>query len=313
MPLRFKPIKKFIISFALSVLFLLLFSQLYAEDVSSRALDNPVLPACEQRAVARVIDGDTFELSAGAVVRLIGVDTPEIVDPRKDVQWFGLQSSNKLKEWVNGKTVCLRQDINKTQDIDKYGRLLRYVWVLESSTQTPGGGAHSDGLFVNEELIKQGYASAYTKYPFQYMESFRVYEKNAAKNNLGLWNKEKQKAWDRERDKNKAIAKTCVRADVICPEDALNYIGQYKTVRFFVTKSYDSGKAIFLNSKNDFKGYDNFTAVIFNSARRKFPSQASAFYMGRTVDVFGKIKEYQGRAEIILKKRSQIKIVHSDK
>ena len=312
MRIKLMSVYKLIIFSALSCLFLLLTSKLYAEDTSSRSLDNPILSACELQKVSRVIDGDTFKLSDGTVVRLIGVDTPEVVDPRKEVQWFGVQSSNKMKEWIDGRTVCLRGDINKTQDIDKYGRLLRYVWVLNNSRQIPGEQVQSDGLFVNEELIKQGYASAYTKYPFQYMKSFRDHEKNAAKNNLGLWDKERQEAWSRERERNRAIAKTCVRKDVICPEDALNYIGKYKTVRFFATKSHDSGKAVFLNSKNDYKDHDNFTAVIFDSARHRFPPQAPVFYMGRTVDVTGKIKEYNGRAEIILKKQSQIRIVTSD-
>ena len=50
--------------------------------------------------VTRVIDGDTIEIEGGQKVRYIGIDTPETVDPRKPVQCFGVQASNKNKELV---------------------------------------------------------------------------------------------------------------------------------------------------------------------------------------------------------------------
>jgi len=121
--------------------------------------------------VIKVIDGDTIEK-----VRLIGIDTPETVDPRKPVECFGKESANKMKELVENKTVRLER---KSEDNrDTYDRLLRYVYV--------------DDLFVNAEMIKQGYAYAYTKYPFdaQLMEEFKQYEKEARKNEVGLWSPE---------------------------------------------------------------------------------------------------------------------------
>ena len=268
--------------------------------------DEGEISKCNFQTASRVIDGDTFILSNGTKVRLIGVDTPETIDPRKEVQWFGREASKKLKEWIEGEIVCLRLDRDKTQDIDKYGRLLRYVWKHNANTE---------GFFVNAELIKQGYGFAYTKYPFQYLEDFRKYERQARKNNRGLWNEKKQEIWEKKIVKNKTFAKTCGKLDdVICPEEALNHIGKHKTVRFFVKKSYDTGKVIFLNSKNNFEDYDNFTAVIFKADRNKFPPQAADFYWGKTIDVTGRIKKYKDRAEIILEDISQIKIIssHSD-
>lgn len=76
--------------------------------------------------VVRVIDGDTIEIEGGDRVRYIGIDTPETVDPRKPVQCYGQEASNKNKELVEGKTVELEKDVSET---DKYGRLLRYVWL----------------------------------------------------------------------------------------------------------------------------------------------------------------------------------------
>jgi len=275
---------------------------------------------CNFQRVSRVIDGDTFELPDGTRVRLIGVDTPEILDPRKDVQWFGKEASKKLKEWIEGETVCLKQDRDKTQNMDKYARLLRYVWSGSTRTEkynttkkqafSLSESDESENFFVNAELIKQGYGFAYTKYPFQYLEDFRKYEREARENNRGLWDEKKYEVWKKEVEKNRIIAKTCGQVKTICPEDAINYIGRKKTVRFFTEKSYDSGKAVFFNSKNNFTERDNFTAVIFEKDKDKFPPEPADFYQGKTVDVTGMIKEYRGRAEIILKDKSQIKIIN---
>ncbi|HCC68439.1 MAG TPA: hypothetical protein DEP99_00915, partial [Nitrospiraceae bacterium] len=253
---------------------------------------------CDYRTVHKVIDGDTVKILINGdevKVRLRGVDAPEIGHPMMDVAWFGKEAARKLRKWVEGKTVCLKMDIDKTQDVDKHGRLLRYLWL--------------NNFFVNAELVKQGYAFAYTKHPFQYLEDFRKYVRDARKNNRGLWNTGKQKEWENKIRKNKEIAKTCGYKDTICPEEASNYISKAKTVRFFVRKSHDSGKAIFLNSKNNFEDPDNFTAVIFRDNRYKFPKEPAEYYWGRTIDVTGRIKEQEGRAEIVLKNPSQIKIL----
>ncbi|NUN50101.1 MAG: thermonuclease family protein [Candidatus Brocadiae bacterium] len=107
-------------------------------------------------------------------IRLIGVDTPETVDPRKPVQEYGKEASQFLKNLVQGEHVWLIFDREKA-DPDKYGWTLAYVH------RAP------DGLFVNLELVRQGYGFAYTKYPFQHMELFRYYEKAAREAGRGLW------------------------------------------------------------------------------------------------------------------------------
>ncbi|MEM5778101.1 MAG: thermonuclease family protein [Candidatus Aenigmatarchaeota archaeon] len=82
-----------------------------------------------------VIDGDTFKTSDGKIVRLIGIDAPEIGEP------CFLEAKEKLKEIVNGKIVRLEKDVKEK---DEYGRLLRYVYI--------------DNLFVNAEMIRLGFA-----------------------------------------------------------------------------------------------------------------------------------------------------------
>lgn len=121
--------------------------------------------------VARVIDGDTIELSDGSRVRYIGMNTPETVDPRKPVECFGKEAAAKNRELVQDKTVRLEKDV---ENRDKYGRLLRYVWV--SST------------FINLELVREGYARIYTFPPnVKYYEQFLAAEREAREAKRGLW------------------------------------------------------------------------------------------------------------------------------
>ncbi|MGC8944459.1 MAG: thermonuclease family protein [Minisyncoccia bacterium] len=121
--------------------------------------------------VTRVIDGDTIEIENGKKVRYIGIDAPETVDPRKPVQCFGIEAYKKNKELVEGKRVRLEKDVSET---DKYGRLLRYVYV--------------DKIFVNEYLVREGYAYVSTFPPdVKYQDLFLQAQREARENNRGLW------------------------------------------------------------------------------------------------------------------------------
>jgi len=123
--------------------------------------------------VVKVIDGDTIEIEDGQKVRYIGIDTPETVDPRRTVACFGKEASEKNRELIEGKTVRLEKDVSEK---DKYGRLLRYVYV--------------DDMFINEYLLSQGYAKISTFPPdVRYVELFLAAESQAREKNLGLWKK----------------------------------------------------------------------------------------------------------------------------
>jgi micrococcal nuclease len=127
--------------------------------------------------VVRVIDGDTIVVNDGTkslTIRLIGVDTPETVHPRKPVEVYGKEASQFTSNLLKGKTVYLEYEAGTSQQ-DKYRRTLAYVY------RAP------DGLFVNLEIIRQGYGHAYTQYPFKYMELFRSSEKEAREEEKGLW------------------------------------------------------------------------------------------------------------------------------
>ncbi len=122
--------------------------------------------------VTRIVDGDTIELENGQKVRYIGIDTPETVDPRKPVQCFGEEAKTKNEQLVLGKTVRMVKDVSET---DKYGRLLRYVYV--------------DDIFVNDYLVREGFARAATFPPdVKFADQFLTAEREARDNNRGLWN-----------------------------------------------------------------------------------------------------------------------------
>ena len=127
--------------------------------------------------VTHVMDGDTFEASIGKreiTVRLLGVDTPETVDPRKQVQCFGKDASDETKSLLTGHSVQLKLNPDR-EEKDKYGRYLAYVYV-------------DTGTFLNEFLVSNGYAREYTfgsAYSFQ--KQFQEDQSQAQKEGKGLW------------------------------------------------------------------------------------------------------------------------------
>lgn len=148
-----------------------------AAPASSPASQNSAVPQDNQPVVKRVIDGDTIELENGDKVRYIGIDTPETLDPRKPVQCFGKNASAKNKELVEGKPVWLVKDVS---DKDKYGRLLRYVYL--------GDPDQESSVFVNLELVKQGFAHSSTYPPdIKYQDLFLAAQTEARENQRGLW------------------------------------------------------------------------------------------------------------------------------
>ena len=120
--------------------------------------------------VTEVIDGDTIIIEGGYHVRYIGIDTPEIYP---QVEAFGLEAWQANRELVEGKTVRLERDVSET---DKYGRLLRYVWV--------------DGTMVNAELVRRGLAEAKAYPPdTKYRSYLEQVEAEARRAGRGMWAK----------------------------------------------------------------------------------------------------------------------------
>ncbi|MFZ2026084.1 MAG: thermonuclease family protein [Microgenomates group bacterium] len=146
--------------------------------LSTTKIPYPVpLTSDEIATVGGVIDGDTITLLDKRKVRYIGIDTPETRHPIKGVECFGKEASAKNKSLILGKTIRMKKDVS---DVDRYGRLLRYVWI--DATES------AKMLFVNEYLVREGYASASTFPPdVAYALLFKKSAEDARSNKKGLW------------------------------------------------------------------------------------------------------------------------------
>lgn len=138
---------------------------------------TPPAPALPLVTVAEVVDGDTIKLQlAGRMesIRIIGIDTPEVVDPRQPVQCFGREASTKATELLSGQQVRLIPDPTQGER-DGYGRLLRYV-------------ERGDGLDFGLWMIENGYAHEYTyNIPYQRQAAYKTAYRQAREKNAGLW------------------------------------------------------------------------------------------------------------------------------
>lgn len=132
--------------------------------------------------VNRVIDGDTFKIilqGKEESVRLVGIDAPELGQSNKTRECFAEESFEKARSVLEGDSIRIEQD--PSQDVkDKYGRILAYVFL-------------KDGTNFNQLMIKQGLAHEYTYYgsaiPYKYQQEFKLAEREAKANGLGLWGK----------------------------------------------------------------------------------------------------------------------------
>jgi len=125
--------------------------------------------------VEYVIDGDTIVIEGGKKVRYIGINTSEIIYPTPGgnplFECYAKEAKQENEKLVLGKTVRLVKDVS---DTDKYGRLLRYVYV--------------DNLFVNDYMVKHGYAKTMMIKPdTAYFQVFNNSQNEAKIKKIGLW------------------------------------------------------------------------------------------------------------------------------
>ncbi len=139
--------------------------------------------------VKKIFDGDTFEVEIGGKsekVRMLGIDTPEkwssdkfdrdaerTGKDKETIKKLGTLSSEFTARLIGGKKVILEPDA-KGDDKDKYGRLLRYVYL-------------EDGTFVNLKIVEEGYANAYRKFNVTKQKEFIKAETDAREKKKGLW------------------------------------------------------------------------------------------------------------------------------
>jgi micrococcal nuclease len=178
--------------------------------------------------VTEVVDGDTIKVSINGSVetlRIIGLDTPETLDPRKPVQCFGKEASNKAKAFLTGKTVTLEADSTQGER-DKYGRLLRYVFL--------------DGVDYGKMMISEGYAHEYTyKLPYKYQTAYKAAQASAEANKFGFWSP------------NSCNGTTTTAASPTAPIAPVA-----TTTANFYTSSYSTSKYYYPASCDGWKGLD---------------------------------------------------------
>ena len=156
-------------------------------SVQAPATRSQEPPGYEQALVTRVVDGDTIEVrttgrvdgpGAGSApvgpiqdVRLIGIDTPESVNPNTPVECFAREASAATAAMIEDRRVMLVRDV---EEADRYGRLLRYVYLGDE--------------MVGARLIANGYAFAYTYPPNVRHAALHVsLQRDARRNDRGLW------------------------------------------------------------------------------------------------------------------------------
>ena len=126
--------------------------------------------------VTRVADGDTFTAERQGEelkVRILGINTPESVDPRRGVECFGIEASDRMKTLLEGEMVSLIED-DSQGSTDKYGRALRYV--------------ENDGVDIGLQLLEAGFAYEYTySKPYDRQDVYKEAQRQAEMAGQGLW------------------------------------------------------------------------------------------------------------------------------
>jgi len=139
----------------------------------SKPATSKAIPNTYTAEVVRIIDGDTFEANVGGKlhkIRLMGVDTPESKKRGTPVECYAKEAEQKLADLIGGKTIALKLE---GIPYGMYGRIVGYAEV--------------DGVDVGQMLISEGYAEAYTKFPFERMEQYKQAEDEARNADKGLW------------------------------------------------------------------------------------------------------------------------------
>ncbi|MDP2741668.1 MAG: thermonuclease family protein [bacterium] len=234
----------------------------------------------------KIIDGDTVVVEGGYHVRLLGMDTDEVGYP-----CYG-DAKTRLEELVLNKKIRLEKD--KT-DIDQYKRCLRYIFL--------------DKQNIDLQLVKEGLAVARFYEPdVRYKDEITLAEKTAIDAKVGCkWGSQKNTPAVVS-GKFEELTSEKTGLEVVGACNAGNYYGKEVIVEGNIVSAYKSGtNTVFLNFE---KPYPNscFTSVIFSSDQYKFVQNPESYYSDKNVRIKGKIKEYQGKPEIILNDPLQIEI-----
>jgi len=230
--------------------------------------------------VLQVIDGDTVIIDHPKVdrVRYLGINTPEKLHPESPGDPFSAESTKFNKQLVLGKDVTLEIDEEK---YDPYGRLLAYVFI--------------DGKLVNEELVREGLARTFFIGPNRkYENRINKAQKEAQKSRKGLWgNPEKFKTPKENKD------------FLIKSYQARDYINDRVVVRGKISRmKKNSSKVLVLSIEND------LDIVFFKDSLenfRFFRIDPVYDYIGKPVEVIGRVTMHRGSPQIVVSHPSVIR------
>ena len=222
--------------------------------------------------VTVVYDGDTVRVRLAdrkdERVRLIGIDTPELDDAREQVRLMAFLAKRYAFSRLYQSTVELLPGPEKR---DVYGRLLAYIRT-------------ADGEMFNETLVREGYAHAYLKFPFDEAWKTRLKEAESAarRSGKGLWQREP--------------------FPVIGAPEAGRHLGEIVTVRFHCRRLLKRGGFHLLEAEGA-----EFDAVIPFEVFKSLPG--SLDFSGRTIEATGLVELYKGRPQIMIGVPVQLKRV----
>jgi len=126
--------------------------------------------------ITRIVDGDTVVADINGVsekIRIIGINTPESVDPRRPVECFGKEASVQASNLLLNTQVTLEN----YKERDRHGRVLAYVTM-------------EDNIDFGLQMISEGYAHSFKSYSHKRLASYNIAEKSARKHEVGLWSAE---------------------------------------------------------------------------------------------------------------------------
>lgn len=242
---------------------------LYGDGKLQSVMMKSISPPEEGRVIA-VYDGDTIQIrlkdKQSWKVRLIGVNAPEIGVGREEMQFRAEMSKKFAFHQLYKKKVRLSYE---SEIVDKYGRLLAYVWTEE------------EGLF-NKFIISEGFASAYLNFDFQYRDEFKEAERVARRNEKGYW---KRGGYSR-----------------VEAEKAKDFVGQLMAVEFTCARVKTKGKFVYLYSSGE-----KFSALIPKKEISAYQTPQS--YMAKAVSVSGFLEEYKGELQIMVFFPFQVEII----
>jgi micrococcal nuclease len=211
--------------------------------------------------VSVVYDGDTLRVRLAGQkderVRLIGVDSPELDDAREPVRLMAFLAKRFTFFRLHDAAVEL---LPGPEERDIYGRLLAYIRT-------------ENGEMFNETLVREGYAYAYLKFPFDeaWRKRLKEAENSARSSGKGLWKRDPY--------------------PVVEAADTGRRLGEIVTVRFRCLRSFKRGGFRILEAEGA-----AFDAVIPFDVIKAFPG--SLDFPGRTLEVTGLVEPYKGRPQI---------------